>query len=48
MDAKPKGLRVSFEETKGGNVSFNMGIDLGEKASKQQSRDRRKGNLLWT
>lgn len=35
---RPKGLKVSYQGTKGGNIRFNMGIDLEEKARKRAQR----------
>lgn len=46
-DAKPKGLRVSYQGTKGGNIRFNMGIDPGEKVSKHESTETGKKEIYF-
>lgn len=44
---RPKGLRVSYQGTKGGNIRFNMGIDLGEKVSKKESTETGKKEIYF-
>lgn len=46
-DAKTKGLRVSYQGTKGGNMRFNMGIDLEAKISKQESTETGKKEIYF-
>lgn len=46
---RPKGLRVSYQGTKGGNIRFNvnMGIDLGGKVSKKESIETGKKEIYF-
>lgn len=44
---RPKGLRVSYQGTKGGNIRFNMGIDLGKKVSKKESTETGKKEIYF-
>lgn len=46
-ETKSKNLRVTFEDTKTGNITFNMGIDTEEKASKQQNRKTGKEEIYF-
>lgn len=45
--AKPKNLRVTFEDTKTGNITFNMWIHTEEKARKQQNRKTGKEEIYF-